>query len=268
MRKFLLCAMLCACGAAFAAEPPAKATDQAPPKLTGDPDALALVEKVIASMGGDEGLKKRRQLYMEQEVPVLSVTVSTRIWTKGEKQRLEQQMGNAPGKPVVIVYDGSALFLLENGQKRDPGETLVKAFQSEKKRFDIWWDCRTKALRVKSLGLRKLKPYAAAQERELALLEFTHPDNDTTTVGIDPATSYPVYVAYTGPHPQTGKKVAWSQWLEDFAPFESAGGLVFPRAMALYQGDQRLSSAKLKAVKTLPDVPDSLFAPGTTRPID
>ncbi len=268
MRRILLGAMLCACGAVFAAESPAKATDQAAPKLTGDPEALALVEKVIESMGGDEGLKKRRQLYMEQEVPVVSVIVTTRVWSKGEKQRIEQQSGNAPGKPVVIVYDGSALFLLEDGRKRDPGEALVKAYESQKKRFDIWWDCRTKALRVKSLGLKKLKPYTAAQEREFALLEFTHADNDTTAVGIDPATNDPVYVAYTGPHPQTGKKVAWSQWLEDFAPFESAGGLKFPRTMALYMEGQRLSSAKLKAVKTLPEVPDSLFAPETSRPID
>ncbi len=264
MRRIVLCAVLSGCAGAWAA-----ASAPGPgAALTGDPEALALVAKVVKAMGGEAGLAKRRQLYIEQEVKVFTLTVETCLWIKGEKQRIEQRMGNAPGAPITVIFDGKDLFLLVNGQKRDPGETLTKAFHAERKRFDIWWDCRVKPLAVKSLGTKKLKPQEDAAERELAMLEFTHPDKDTTTVGIDPASDQPVYVAYRGPHPQTGKVIPWAQWLGDFAPIESAGGLVFPRVMEIYQDAQRLSTAKLKTVKTPAEIPDSLFAAEAARPID
>lgn len=264
MRRIVLCAVLAGWTGAWAA-----AAAPAPPSaLTGDADAVALVDKVFEALGGRKGLEKRRQLYVEQEVQVLSLTVETCLWLKGEKQRIEQRMGNVPGAPLTVIYDGKELFLLVNGEKRDLGETLAKAFHAERKRFDIWWDCRTKPLTVKSLGTKKLRPNEQAPERDVALLEFTHPDKDTTTVGIDPASNQPVYLAYRGPHPQTGKVIPWTQWLGDFAPIESAGGLIFPRVTEIYQDSQRLSTAKLKTVKTPAEIPDSLFAAEAARPID
>lgn len=264
MRRFVLCAVLSGCAGAWAAAP----VPRPGATLTGDPEALALVAKVVKAMGGEEGLAKRRQLYMEQQVQIAGLTVETCMWVKGEKQRIEQRMGSLPGAPLTVIFDGKELFLLVNGEKRDPGETLTKAFHAERKRYDIWWDCREKPFKVKSLGTQKIAPSEGAEERELALLEFTHPDKDTTTVGIDPASSQPVYAAYRGPHPQTGKVIPWAQWLGDFAPFESAGGLVFPRTMEICQEGRRLSTAKLKTVKTSAEIPDSLFAAEAARPID
>ena len=81
---------------------------------------------------------------------------------------------------------------------------LSGAFHAERKRLDLWWDCRVKPLQVKSLGTEKIAPGEGVEKRELALLEFTHPDKDTTTIGIDPASFQPVYAAYRGPHPHTG----------------------------------------------------------------
>ena len=49
---------------------------------------------------------------------------------------------------------------------------------------------------------------------------------------------------------------------------ESAGGLVFPRSMEIYQDARRLTTAKLTAVRTLAEIPDSLFAAQAARPID
>ncbi|HNR99475.1 MAG TPA: hypothetical protein PKX48_06180 [Planctomycetota bacterium] len=263
MRRFMLGAVLSGWASAWAAAAAPGAT------LTGDAEALALVAKVVKALGGEEGLAKRRLLYMEQQVQMAGLgTVQTAMWIKGEKQRLEQRIGALPGAPLTVIFDGTDLFLLVNGEKRDPGETLAKAFHAERKRLDLWWDCRVKPLQVKSLGTEKIAPGEGVEKRELALLEFTHPDKDTTTIGIDPASFQPVYAAYRGPHPHTGAMIPWTQWLSDFEPMESAGGLVFPRSMEIYQDARRLTTAKLTAVRTLAEIPDSLFAAQAARPID
>ena len=235
--------------------------------ITGDPDAAKTVEKVIAALGGEEGLKKRRNIHIEQtasqEIPgkegnTLKVTAA--IWQKGDKRRLEQRVGSMPGAPTVIIYDGKNLSILLNESLRDPGATLRKAFEAGKKREDLWWDCLKKPLKVKSLGRRKIR------KKELILLEVTHPDGDKTVVGVDPKTYLPLYMKYKALQPYTGKEVWWEQWQIDFRPVKEADNLVFPKKLEMFQEGRKVWTAETVKVETLKDIPDTLF--GEDRPVD
>jgi len=235
--------------------------------VAGDPDAEKTVEKVISALGGEEGLKKRRSLYLEQtatqEIPgkkgnALKVTVAA--WQKGEKRRMEQRVGSLPGAATVMIYDGKTLSLLLNGSLRDPGLTIRKTFEAGKKREDLWWDCLKKPLKVKSLGRREIR------KREIILLEFTHPDGDKTLVGVDPKTYLPVYMKYKALHPYTGKKVWWEQWQTDFRPMKEADDLLFPKKLEMLQEGRKVWTAETVKAKVLKEIPDSLF--GEDRPVD
>ncbi len=235
--------------------------------VKGDGEATKLTEKLLAALGGKEGLAKRRMLYVEQqahqELPGgagVAFTATVCLWQKGDKRRMEQRIGQAPGSPNVIIYNGEELFLLVNGARRDPGPIVKKTFLAGKKREDLFWDCLTKPLRVENLGVKEI------QKKKLTLLQFTHSDGDTTLVGLDPATHLPYYMKYKAPHPYTGKDVAWVQWQHEFKPMKEADGLVFPLKAEVYHGDQKMWTATTVKVELQKTMPDSLF--GKDRPVD
>jgi hypothetical protein len=235
--------------------------------VTGDAEGLALTKKCIAALGGEEGIAKRRMIYMEQEVTqqipgaagqAFKATVT--LWQKGDKRRMEQRLGVAPGSPNVVIYDGKELFLLVNGARRDPGTIVKKTFEAGKKREDLWWNCLKKPLRVASKGAKEIR------KKTLWLLEYTHLEGDTTIVGLDTETHLPLYVKWKALHPYTGREVEWVQWQTKFLPMKEADNLLFPVEGELLHGDQKMWSARTTKVRLEKKIPDSLF--GEDRPVD
>jgi hypothetical protein len=235
--------------------------------FTGDAEGTRLVNAAIAALGGPEGIEKRRMLSMEQEAvhqlpgsDDKTLKIRNAEWIKGDKVRLEQRIGNAPGSPIVAIYDGKDLFVLENGRRRDPGMIMKKAFEAGKKREDLWADCLRKPLRVASLGAKEIR------KKGMNLVEFTHPEGEKTVVGLDPQTNLPIYCTFKGPHPQTGKEVVWAQWQSEFAPVKEAADLLFPKTMELFYDEQKMLTATLIKVTLEKEIPESLF--GESRPVD
>ena len=259
----LLAAALLA-GAAPPAPPPAPAA--LPSTLRGVPEARAEVGRVIAALGGAKGLQARRSLWLEYEMSVgaapAAMTVLSRIWIMGDKQRIEQSFGQKPGKPNVVIFDGERLFLLAGGERRDPGDILTRAFAAEKKRLDLWWHCLHRPMSVEILGTRTIR------ERPLRMLRFTDADGDTTVTGIDPATYLPVSIEYLTPHPMTGEQVRSTEWRDAYTTFEETGDLSFPLTVELSLDDTKTATGTLKAARILADAPESLFGGKKARPID
>ena len=231
----------------------------------GTPEAVSLTKKALAALGGEEGIRKRRNLYIEQEVrqPIPGggeLKISVQLWQKGDKRRMEQRIGSAPGAPVVVIYDGKDLFLLVNGERRDPGIVMKKAFEAGREREDLWWDCLRKRMRVSYLGEQKIN------NKKLLVLVFTHFEEDTTKVGLDPKTFLPCYMEWKAPDPYTGKLVKWVQWQKDFKKVPEAGGLYFPFTVEVQRGEQKIWTAVLKKVRYEPSLPDSLF--GAEKPVN
>ena len=245
----------------------------------------ALVKKALAALGGEQGMVKRRTLFTEQRAVIEQagtgqpMTATVAIWAKGDKARMEQRIGALPGAAIVIIYDGKDLFLQINGQRRDPGTNMKKSFMASRKRDTLWWDLFKKKLVVKSLGEKELTKAAGAGgpvKQTLSLIEVTHSKttttgttttkSDTTVVGLDPTTSFPLYMQFKAPHPYTGKNVVWTQWQSEIVPMKEAEGLLFPRTVELYYGPQRQWTATTVKVQTKTSIPDSLF--GKDRPVD
>lgn len=244
--------------------------------VQGDAKAMALVKKALESWGGHAGLARRRICNFEMTLSIpqeftlpggekktIEFKAHSKSWQKNDMIRIEQSFPGTPAPPQVIIYDGKELYLLMNGQKRDPGHILKKHFKQSNKRESIWWDCYKKNFKVSYLGQEE------RHGRQLALLSFTHPDGDKTTVGVLPDSGIPCYMRFWAVHPQTGQDTWWTQNMTQIKPVKEADGLLFPHRTSIYHGKTLMTTMQLKKVKTVKDLPDSLFGKeGKERPVD
>ncbi|HOW86588.1 MAG TPA: hypothetical protein P5119_12060 [Candidatus Aminicenantes bacterium] len=224
------------------------------PAAAGSKEALAVVEQVVAAMGGRKALAsiKDSTVLGTAEMIQQGLTVPLSIYQKGsDKLRVEIAIPEA-NMTVVRIYDGRRAWATDprSGTTGELPDFMARQMAEQAAGTLAWLDP------LRAGVTYALKPKASLEGRDYVVLERTRADGRKTTFYIDPGTSLP-YLTRSRAFDQSGTEVD----LETYATrYQKAGAVLVPYSLRAFHNGAEAQRITVTSVVQNTGLDDALFS--------
>lgn len=218
-------------------------------------DALAVVDKMIAALGGRKALEavKDTTITGTAEFVQFGITAPLTVYQKGpDKIRRDVTIAEA-NTTFVQSYDGRTGWMTDpqTGAAKEMPEALAKQMAREAA-------ADRAILHPAQAGVAyTLKPKAAIEGKDYIVLEQTRADGHAMTLYLDPQTYLP-YKTETRMLDLTGAEVESEAYATNYQ--KAAGGLMVPFAVRIVQNGSDAERIIIASVTFNTNLDDALFA--------
>jgi len=223
------------------------------PAAAGSKEALAVVEKLVAAMGGRKAFASIRDTTATgtAEMVQYGITVPITVYQKGtDKLRVEITIPEA-NMTIVRAFDGRKAWVTDprSGAIEEMPDFMAKQLARQAAGTLAWLDPRQAGVTF------ALKPKAALEGKDYVVLEQTEADGHKTVYYLDPETYLP-YLTRTRAFDQGGTEVD----TETYATrYEKAGGVLVPYALRTLHNGVEAQRITITAVTRNTSLDDGIF---------
>jgi hypothetical protein len=227
---------------------------QQPPAPSSSKEALAVVEKMVAALGGRKALEAVKDMTVTgtAELVQFGITAPLTIYEKRpDKIRRDITIAEA-NMTFVQAFDGRKGWMTDpqSGAAREMPEALAKEMAREAAVDEA-------ILHPAKAGVAyALKPKAAIEGRDYIVLEQTQPDGHKLTLYLDPQTYLP-YKTESRMLDLVGAEVESETYSTNYQ--KTAGGLVVPYAVRIVQNGSDAERVTIASVTINTNLDDALF---------
>lgn len=219
----------------------------------GSKEALAVVEKLVAAMGGRKvlGAIKDTTVSGTAEMVQYGITVPLTIYQKEpDKLRLDITIDEA-NMTIIQAFDGRKGWVTnpQTGATEEMPEFLARDLARQAGETQAFLDPGRAGVTY------ALKPKAAVEGRDYVVLEQTHRDGRRTVYFLDPETFLP-YRTQTLSFDQTGAEVETETFTTDY---RVVAGTTVPHALRTLHNGTEVQRVTIASVAYNTDLADAFF---------
>jgi len=247
IRRGTLCAVLLAALAAaagYARQAPAAAVNK---------EAMAVVDKMIAAMGGRKALESIKDTTMSgtMEIVQFGITAPVTLYIKEpDKVRADLTIAEA-NMTIIQAFDGQKGWYTnpQSGSTEEMPDYMAKQFSRQAGQNQA-------LLNPQKVGVTyALKPKAAVEGKDYVVLEQTMADGHKTTFFLDPETYLPYKTAERSLD-QNGAEVDSETYTTNY---QKVGGTLIPYSFRVVQNGADAQRMTITAVTYNTNLDDALF---------
>lgn len=221
--------------------------------VAGSKEALAVVEKLVAALGGRKALGAIKDTTVSgtAELVQYGITVPLTIYQKEpDKMRLDITIAEA-GMTIVQAFDGRKGWVTnpQTGATEEMPEFLARELARQAGETLAFLDP------VRAGVTYALKPKAALEGRDYVVLEQTHRDGRKTVYDLDPETFLP-YRTRSRSFDQTGAEVEAETFTTDYRP---VAGTMVPHALRTLHDGTEVQRVTIASVAVNSGLDDAFF---------